>query len=133
MHASASRDRPAYVPAKAPKAGPPSTWQMGRNSVRHNAGGLTDEDRARRLAAMTADASNHDAERWNRLKAEAQRTSTDASLEQHAPSHHHSVKPQFLGDQERQLFGSRDDGAQGALAERIGARKHYQERGGDGI
>ena len=136
MHAAASRDRPAYVPAKAPKAAPPSAWQAGRNSVRHNAGGLTDEDRAQRLAAMAADASDHDAERWKRLRAEAQRTSADASLEQHAPSHHHSVKPQFLGEQERQLFGasSRDDGAQGALADRIGTRKHFQERGtGDGV
>lgn len=133
--ANVARERTAYVATKAPQVGPPDSWQQGRNSIRHTAGRLTDEERARRLAAMSADADAHDMQRWNRVQLEAQRPSGDVSLEQHAPSHHHSLKPQFLGEQEKLMFGGNHggDGDATALADRIGARKHFQQRDGHAL
>ena len=127
-HAEAARERPAYVPTKAPQAAPPESWHKGKNSVRHTAGRLTEEERAQRLAVMAADADAHDTERWNRLHRDAQRSGGDVSLEQHAPTHHHSEKPAFLSEQETKLFGARGPDGGDALAERVGARKHFNQR-----
>ncbi len=132
--ADAQAVRPAYAPAKAPVLEAPATWERGRNSARHRAGQLTEEERAARLAAMTSNAEEHEDARWQRLRRESARDAADASLEAHAPAHHHTEKPAFLGHQERELFGSgaADGGGGGmTMAERVGARKHFQQRGAD--
>jgi hypothetical protein len=77
---------------------------------------------------MSADAQDHEDGRWQRLRREAARDAADASMEQHAPAHHHSEKPAFLDQKERELFGSGTADAD-ALADRVGARKHFQQRG----
>lgn len=122
-----------YEPAvKAAAPEPPPTWARGRNNAGHRAGKLTDEERAARLAAMSTDAELHEDERWQRLRREAAREAADASMEQHAPAHHHTEKPSFLGEKERELFGGTDGGPGGmSMAERVGARKHFQQRGSD--
>jgi len=123
--ANAAQHRPEYAPRVAPAAEPPRSWTKGSNSVRHAPGKLSEEERAARLAAMAADAAAHEDERWHRLRCEAQRDSADVDVGA-APAHHHAVKPAFLGEQERALFGA--DSAMN-LAERVGALKHYRERG----
>ena len=123
----------AYEPVAKPAAPePPPSWARGRNSAGHRAGKLTEEERAARLAAMSMDAELHEDDRWQRLRHEAAREAADASLEQHAPAHHHAEKPSFLGDKERELFGGTEGGPAGmSMAERVGARKHFQQRGTD--
>ena len=123
----------AYEPVAKPAAPePPPAWARGRNSAGHRAGKLTEEERAARLAAMSMDAELHEDERWQRLRREAAREAADASLEQHAPAHHHAEKPSFLGEKERELFGGTEGGPGGmSMAERVGARKHFQQRGSD--
>ena len=77
---------------------------------------------------MTADAEAHEEERWQRLNRESQREMAEGAAEAGlaAPAHHHAVKPAFLGEQERKLFGA---GSEMNLAVRVGALKHYRERG----
>ena len=41
---------------------------------------------------------------------DAARDAADVSMEVHAPAHHHTEKPAFLGEKERQLYGSGVDG-----------------------
>lgn len=79
---------------------------------------------------MAEDAEVHEDERWHRLRREAARDAADASMDVHAPTHHHTEKPAFLGEKERQLFGSGADGGAGGMtmAERLGARKHFHQR-----
>jgi hypothetical protein len=120
--ARAEAPRGAYARAErgAPVAEPPAQWVRGLNSARHAAGRLSEEERAARLRAMAADAEAHEEQRWERHRA--------APPEAAAPLTHHSEKPAFLEQQEQQLFGTRGDASVGALAERVGARKHYRER-----
>jgi hypothetical protein len=123
--ANAAQQRPAYAPARAaPIAEPPRSWTKGSNSLRHAPGKLSDAERAARLASMSADAEAHEGERWQRMRRDAQREAADGG-DAAAPSHHHAVKPAFLGEQERALFGA--ESAMN-LAERVGALKHYRER-----
>lgn len=129
-NAAAAGSRPEYTAAKAPQPEAPASWQRGHNSVRHTAGRLTEEERASRLAAMSANADLHEEERWQRLRREAARDAADQSTVQHAPAHHHSEKPAFLDQKERELFGA-GAAAADALADRVGARKHFQQRGMD--
>ena len=133
VKAEASGSAHAYAPVvKMAAPEPPATWARGRNSAGHRAGKLTEEERAARLAAMSMDAELHEDERWQRLQREAVREAGDASLEQHAPAHHHTEKPSFLGEKERELFGGTEGGPSGmSMAERVGARKHFQQRGSD--
>jgi len=131
--AEARANAHSYEPMVKP-AGPepPPTWARGRNSASHRAGKLTEEERTARLAAMSMDAELHEDERWQRLRREAAREAGDASIEQHAPAHHHTEKPSFLGEKERELFGGTEGGPSGmSMAERVGARKHFQQRGTD--
>lgn len=114
--AAAGALRPAYESAKLPPPPPPPTWAAGRNSARHVAGRLTEAEKAARLAEMTGAAAAHEEERWARSRRE------EGPAAAYAPEHHHSTQPAFLGAAERALFGA------GTLAERVGARKHYNER-----
>ena len=126
--ANSAQPRHAYVPHAAPVAAPPQSWRKGSNSLRHAPGKLSEAERAARLSAMSADALTHEDERWQRLRHDTLREAADGSARDgaDAPSHHHAVKPSFLGDQERALFGA--DSAMN-LSERVGALKHYRERG----
>ena len=109
----------------------------GKNNIGHQTGKLSAEEKEARLRAMMSDADVHDEARWSRLQKNAADEAAGGEkslveLSVGAPARHHSEAAPFLEAAQRKAFGGGEVGEGGGLEDRIGNRKYYAQRGGDG-
>jgi hypothetical protein len=99
-----------------------------RNTVGHETGKLSEEERLARLAAMSSDAEKRDSLRVSRLREDTERGEKSlGELAASAPERHHSEAAPFLEKAQKEAFSV---GGKGGLEDRIGATKYYKQRGG---
>jgi hypothetical protein len=102
-----------------------------RRDQQHRPGRLTEEERQRRLQEMTAAASEHDAQRHARIeeyeKVEAKEAADQLGRDQHDTD-------RFLQAATKDVYGTGGihGGGGSSLADAVGRRKAFQQRGGDG-
>ena len=106
-----------------------------RNTVGHETGKLSEEERAARLAAMSSDAAARDASRVSRLREVTERDAERGEkslgeLAASAPERHHSEAAPFLEKAQKEAFSFGGADGKGGLEDRIGATKYYKQRGG---
>ncbi|CAK0779174.1 hypothetical protein CVIRNUC_004711 [Coccomyxa viridis] len=97
----------------------------------YKTGQLTAEERAQRLAEMTGNASVHDEARWSRQRRARERDEADEAADERRPADeqkHTSKAAAFLKTATQETYGAGGEAA--SLADRVGRRKYYSERGG---
>jgi hypothetical protein len=86
---------------------PEPEWKGGNNAG-HKTGRLSAEEKAQRLAAMSSDASAHDAARIAKLRAQVGELGGEMSFVEEAakaPDRHHSEAPDFIAKARSSVYG----------------------------
>jgi len=107
-----------------------------RRDQQHRPGRLTEEERQRRLHEMTTAANEHDAQRHARIE-EYEKVEAKEAADQEGRDHNDTGK--FLQAATKNVYGTGGSGGDinvsgggGSLADAVGRRKAFQQRGGDG-
>jgi hypothetical protein len=102
-----------------------------RRDNQHRPGRLTEEERQRRLQEMTAAANEHDAQRNARIE-EYEKVEAKEAVDQQGRDHNDTAT--FLQAATKDVYGAGGGGGGtgGSLADAVGRRKAFQQRGGEG-
>lgn len=106
-----------------------------RREQQHRPGKLTEEERQRRLQEMTEAANEHDAQRHARIEEYGKVEAKEAADQQ---GRDHNDTGRFLQAATKDVYGAGGSGGGingnggESLADAVGRRKAFQQRGGDG-
>lgn len=106
-----------------------------RREQQHRPGKLTEEERQRRLQEMTEAANEHDAQRHARIE-EYEKVEAKEAADQQGRDHNDTGR--FLQAATKDVYGAGGSGGGingnggESLADAVGRRKAFQQRGGDG-
>lgn len=95
---------------RAPEREPETEWRGGNNAG-HRTGRLSAEEKARRLASMSADANAHDEARIAKLRANVGELGGEMSFVDEAaraPDRHHSETPDFIAHARSSVYREPD-------------------------
>lgn len=129
LRASQSREAIQRRVEEKARADAAAAWRGG-NTAAHRTGRLSKEEIERRRREMEADGDAHEEDRWTRVAA-ADRAERREGGEEQAGGGGSS----FVDNKAKELFGvgggSGDNNGVGSVADRLGSRSFYSQRGRD--
>eukprot|EP00897_Mesotaenium_endlicherianum_P003958 jgi/Mesen1/3590/ME000020S03124 len=120
MPAMKARAAPA---AAADPVAPADGTAMPPPRRKHVAGRLSEEEKAKRLAEMQADAEVHEEDRWQRLKHAAAKDASEAARNERS-----ATKKNFLEEANKAVYGAGKGGSL-TVEESLRRRTHFSDRG----